>query len=127
MKATQLTHVRVHGLGLTDDFLLQLSDRAQTNKVKEATPQSYDLPPKTSLDEAILDAWESARKAWSKHQEFGTDPFTGWVRPLLRALDISFAGTGAGRIQISETGDVPLYFAAPVKVGAGRNSAAWPP
>ena len=117
MKATQLTHVRVHGLGLTDDFLLQLSDRAQTNKVKEATPQSYDLPPKTSLDEAILDAWESARKAWSKHQEFGTDPFTGWVRPLLRALDISFAGTGAGRIQISETGDVPLYFAAPVKVG----------
>lgn len=117
MKATQLTHVRVHGLGLTDDFLLQLSDRAQTNKVKEATPQSYDLPPKTSLDEAVLDAWESARKAWSKHQEFGTDPFTGWVRPLLRALDISFAGTGAGRIQISETGDVPLYFAAPVKVG----------
>ncbi|WP_192825989.1 Eco57I restriction-modification methylase domain-containing protein, partial [Deinococcus wulumuqiensis] len=117
MKATQLAHVRVHGLGLTDDFLLQLSDRAQTNKVKEATPQSYDLPPKTSLDEAILDAWESARKAWSKHQEFGTDPFTGWVRPLLRALDISFAGTGAGRIQISETGDVPLYFAAPVKVG----------
>lgn len=117
MKATQLTHVRVHGLGLTDDFLLQLSDRAQTNKVKEATPQSYDLPPKTSLDEAILDAWESARKAWSKHQEFGTDSFTGWVRPLLRALDISFAGTGAGRIQVSETGDVPLYFAAPVKVG----------
>lgn len=113
MKATQLTHVRVHGLGLTDDFLLQLSDRAQTGKVKEATPQSYDLPPKTSLDEAILDAWESARKAWLKHQEHHTDPWTGWVRPLLRALDISFSSTGTGNIQVSETGDVPLYFAAP--------------
>lgn len=78
---TQLHHVRLHGLGLTDDFLLQLSDRAQTGKVEGATPASYDLPPKTSLEEAIQDAWDDARKAWAKYQQHGTDAWAGWVRP----------------------------------------------
>lgn len=120
MTATQLQHVRLHGLGLTDDFLLQLSDRAQTGKVEGATPASYDLPPKTSLEEAIQDAWDDARKAWLKYQQHGTDPWAGWMRPLLRALDYSFAGggvstggLGSGKYAInhlSETGDVPLHF-----------------
>ncbi|MHA0036589.1 hypothetical protein ACXXDK_17705 (plasmid) [Deinococcus sp. PESE-38] len=112
---TQLHHVRLHGLGLTDDFLLQLSDRAQTGKVEGATPASYDLPPKTSLEEAIQDAWDDARKAWAKYQQHGTDAWAGWVRPLLRALDYNFVGGGAagGKYAVghlTETGDVPLHF-----------------
>jgi type II restriction/modification system DNA methylase subunit YeeA len=105
----------VHGLGLTDDFLLQLSDRAQTAKIEGATPASYDLPPRTSLEEAIQDAWDDARKAWLKSQQHGTDTWAGWVRPLLKALDYSFTGGGAtgGKYAVnhlSETGDVPLHF-----------------
>ncbi|PTA66931.1 Eco57I restriction-modification methylase domain-containing protein [Deinococcus arcticus] len=115
MSATQLQHVRVHGLGLTDDFLLQLSDRAQTAKVEGATPVSYDLPPRTSLEEAIRDAWADARKAWLKYTAHGTDTWAGWIRPLLKALDYSFPGGGAtgGKYAVnhlSETGDVPLHF-----------------
>lgn len=115
MSATQLGHVRVHGLGLTDDFLLQLSDRAQTAKVEGASPASYDLPPRTSLEEAIQDAWDDARKAWLKSQQHRTDTWAGWVRPLLKALDYNFPGGGAtgGKYAVnhlSETGDAPLHF-----------------
>lgn len=122
ISATQLANVRVHGLGLTDDFLLKLSDRAQTAKVDSATPASYDLPPKTSLEEAILDAWDDARKAWAKYDLHHTDPWLGWVRPLLKALDYSFGGSGAtgGKYAVrylTETGDVPLHYAAPVMEG----------
>jgi hypothetical protein len=122
ISATQLANVRVHGLGLTDDFLLNLSDRAQTAKVDEATPASYDLPPKTALEEAILDAWDDARKAWAKYDLHHTDPWLGWMRPLLKALDYSFPGGGAtgGKYAVrylSETGDVPLHYVAPVKEG----------
>ncbi|SEJ79446.1 Methyltransferase domain-containing protein [Deinococcus reticulitermitis] len=115
MSATQLHHVRVHGLGLTDDFLLQLSDRAQTARLEGSAPASYDLPPRTSLEEAIQDAWDDARKAWLKSQQHGTDTWAGWVRPLLKALDYSFPGGGVtgGKYAVnhlSETGDVPLHF-----------------
>ncbi|UTA52536.1 hypothetical protein MSS93_17045 (plasmid) [Deinococcus radiodurans] len=48
--------------------------------------------PKTSLEEAIQDAWDDARKAWAKYQQHGTDAWAGWVRPLLRALDYNFVG-----------------------------------
>ena len=92
MSATQLGHVRVHGLGLTDDFLLQLSERSQTGKIDGATPASYALPPHTSLEEAVQDAWDAARKAWEKYQKFPSDPWASWVRPLLKALDYSFSG-----------------------------------
>ena len=77
---TQLANVRVHGLGLTDDFLLTLSDRAQTAKVDGATPASYDLPPKMPLEEAILDAWDDARKAWTRSEQYHTDPCRGNLR-----------------------------------------------
>lgn len=120
MTLTQLQHVRVHGLGLTDDFLLQLSDRAQTARLEGSAPASYDLPPRTSLEEAIQDAWDDARKAWLKSQQHGTDTWAGWVRPLLRALDYNFPGGGAsaggvggGKYAVnhlSETGDAPLHF-----------------
>ena len=120
MSATQLQHVRVHGLGLTDDFLLQLSDRAQTARLEGSAPASYDLPPRTSLEEAIQDAWDDARKAWLKSQQHGTDTWAGWVRPLLKALDYNFPGGGAtaggvggGKYAVnhlSETGDAPLHF-----------------
>ncbi len=116
ISATQLANVRVHGLGLTDDFLLNLSDRAQTAKVDRATPASYDLPPKMPLEEAILDAWDDARKAWTRSEQYRTDPWAGWVKPLLKTLDYSFPGGGAtgGRYAVrylSETGDVPLHYA----------------
>ena len=91
---TQLANVRVHGLGLTDDFLLTLSDRAQTAKVDGATPASYDLPPKMPLEEAILDAWDDARKTWTRSEQYHTDPWAGWVKPLLKTLDYSFPGGG---------------------------------
>lgn len=122
ISATQLANVRVHGLGLTDDFLLKLSDRAQTAKVDGTAPASYDLPPKTALEEAILDAWDDARKAWAKYDLHHTDPWLGWVRPLLKALDYSFGGSGAtgGKYAVrylTETGDVPLHYAAPVMEG----------
>ncbi|MFW8627772.1 Eco57I restriction-modification methylase domain-containing protein [Deinococcus sp. ME38] len=122
ISATQLANVRVHGLGLTDDFLLKLSDRAQTAKVDSATPASYDLPPKTSLEEAILDAWDDARKAWARYDLHHTDPWLGWVRPLLKALDYSFGSGGAtgGKYAVrflTETGDVPLHYAPPVMEG----------
>lgn len=112
-----LSTIRVHGLGLTDDFLLQLSDRAQTTTVPDATPKSYDLPPKTTLEEAVLDAWDDARKAWAKYQSHGQDAWNAWVRPLLRALDYQFGGQGAvgGKYtvnQLAESGDVPLHFTA---------------
>ncbi|WP_027459770.1 Eco57I restriction-modification methylase domain-containing protein [Deinococcus murrayi] len=115
-----LHHVRVHALGLTDDFLLTLSDRAQTARLEGATPASYDLPPRTSLEEAIQDAWDDARKAWLKYRAHGTDPWAGWVRPLLKVLDHSFAGggtaaggEGGGKYAVShlsETGEVPLHY-----------------
>lgn len=115
MSTTQLPHIRVYGLGLTDDFLLQLSSPAQTAKIEGATPTSYDLPPRTSLEEAVQDAWDDVRKAWAKYQQHHTDIWAGWVRPLLKALDYSFNGKGAtgGKYTInhlSETGDVPLHF-----------------
>lgn len=109
-----LHNVRVHSLGLTDDFLLTLSDRAQAASVKDATPKSYDLPPRTSLDEAVLDAWDDARKAWTKYQSHGQDAWNSWLRPLLKTMDYSFTsgGTSTGRYAIrhlSDTGDVPLH------------------
>ncbi|MFC6619266.1 DNA methyltransferase [Deinococcus radiophilus] len=115
MSPTQLQHVQVHALGLTDDFLLQLSDRAQTAKLAGASPSSYDLPPKVTLEEAVQDAWDDARKAWARYQQHGTDVWAGWVRPLLRVLSYSFvgAGTASGKYAVSnlsETGDVPLHF-----------------
>ncbi|MDO4264214.1 MAG: N-6 DNA methylase, partial [Deinococcus sp.] len=115
MSPTQLQHVQVHALGLTDDFLLQLSDRAQTAKLAGATPGSYDLPPKVTLEEAVQDAWDDARKAWARYQQHGTDVWAGWVRPLLKVLNYSFVGAGAasGKYAVSnlaETGDVPLHF-----------------
>ncbi|AIZ45148.1 hypothetical protein QR90_08595 [Deinococcus radiopugnans] len=129
MTPTQLTNVRVHGLGLTDDFLLNLSDRAQTAKVDGATPASYDLPPKVALEEAVLEAWDDARKAWARYQQHHTDAWSGWVRPLLKALDYAFPGGGAvgGRYavsRLSETGDVPLHYAPPVVDAAGHAQPA---
>jgi type II restriction/modification system DNA methylase subunit YeeA len=128
ISATQLANVRVHGLGLTDDFLLNLSDRAQTAKVDGATPASYDLPPKVPLEEAILDAWNAVRKAWDTHDKYGTETWTGWIKPLMKTLDYSFPGGGAtgGKFAVrflSETGDVPLHYAAPVMVD-GKLTAA---
>ena len=114
MNATQLQHVRLHGLGLTDDFLLQLSNRAQTARVDSATPASYGQD-NLSLELAIQDAWDDARKAWSRFNESSTDPWTGWIRPLLRTLASPFAEGRAksGKYAVNhltETGDVPLHF-----------------
>ena len=110
----QLQHIHVYALGLTDDFLLQLSQRDQTALLPKASPSSYDLPPKVTLEEAVQDAWDDARKAWGRYQQHGTDVWAG-VRPLLKVLGYSFAGGGAasGKYAVSnlaETGDVPLHF-----------------
>ena len=85
MSQTQLHNVRVYGLGLTDDFLLHLSSREQTKSIPHATPEGYDLPPKTPLEEAILDAWDDARKAWAKFQTHQTDPWSGWSPAVTHA------------------------------------------
>jgi len=120
--STPLSNIRVHGLGLTDDFLLQLSDRAQTALVKGAEPATYELPPRTPLEEAILDAWDDARKAWTKYQAHGQDLWAAWVRPLLKALDYTFSASGATGERyavnhLSEGQDVPLHFAQPLPDG----------
>ncbi len=114
MNQPLLHHLTVHGLGFTTDFLLQLSDRAQTSKLEHTRPESYDLPPKTTLEEAIQDAWDDARKHWKKHQDHQTDVWTGWLRPLLKILDYSLISAPTGtkfavRYQ-TETGEIPVHF-----------------
>ncbi|CAM4398574.1 Eco57I restriction-modification methylase domain-containing protein [Deinococcus marmoris] len=122
----RLNHIKVTGLGLTDDFLLELADRAQTAKVKNATAASYSVDP-NSLEEAVQDAWDSARKLWAKvplSSQTGTAQ-PGWenfVRPLLTRMGYtaSFVRPQASTLTaaqqrfpisyLSETGDVPVHF-----------------
>ncbi|TSA82164.1 hypothetical protein FNU79_14055 [Deinococcus detaillensis] len=91
----QLANVRVHRLGLTDDFLLNLSDRAQTAKVDRTTPVSYNLLPNVSLEEAILDAWDDAHKTWVFTWN-GNRRF--WLRAELDALYFILYGIERGDV-----------------------------
>ncbi|QLG10891.1 N-6 DNA methylase [Deinococcus sp. D7000] len=122
----RLNHIKVTGLGLTDDFLLELADRAQTARIKNATAASYSAEP-YSLEEAVQDAWDSARKLWAKvplSSQTGTAQ-PGWenfVRPLLTRMgytasfvrpQMSALTPAQQRFPISylsETGDVPVHF-----------------
>ena len=122
----RLNHIKVTGLGLTDDFLLELADRAQTARIKNATAASYSVEP-NSLEEAVQDAWDSARKLWAKvplSSQTGTAQ-PGWenfVRPLLTRMGYtaSFVRPQASALTaaqqrfpisyLSETGDVPVHF-----------------
>lgn len=125
----RLDNVHLHGLGLTDDFLLNLSDRAQTKKIEHTAPETYKLPSRMPLEEAIGDAWENARKKWARHQKyppkFAKEYWTDWVRPLLRELDYSCNDTdnhatgGPFTInRLTETGDVPIHYVDPIQDGS---------
>ena len=112
-----LAHARVEGLGLSDDFLLILSDRARAGSVVNAA--SYDLPAKQPVEEAIQDAWDEARRAWAKTRQYGGDPWNVWLIPLLKTLNLLPQKTAPLQAEgrsypVSHLDVIPVHYAPPV-------------